>query len=442
MPDSDSIPRSICIIGAGFTGLAAAHELAGRGYSVTILERGDSPGGAAAGFTMPDWDWYAEYFYHHWFTNDSDIFRFMDALGLAHNRFVVATKTGIKRNGAVHPIDGPWSILQYPGVSITAKMRLAAAVLYLKTVTRWQRFDSVLLEDGLRSLFGTNATERIWAPLARSKWGGQYREVNMTWFWARIKKRTTRLGYYTGGFGRFARDAVAALEMKGVRVTCGTDVTGITKEGGKIAVTRDGGITERYDIVLLTSSPAAVERLCGHADAAFTQRLRSLRYLCASVFVFVLKESLLRGYYWLNVADDRAAEDVLWPLVVVEQTAIADRSHYGGSALVYVGLYRDVRSAEEWALFRRNALQVMREVNGRFDESWIVSEWKHHTEYAQPLYGLDHASTVPSFDTPIENLYWASMHHIYPWDRGTNYAVQSGRQVAAHILSRQSARED
>ena len=40
------------------------------------------------------------------------------------------------------------------------------------------------------------------------------------------------------------------------------------------------------------------------------------------------------------------------------------------------------------------------------------------------------ASAGSFLKTPIPGLYWASMSHVYPWDRGTNYAVEIGHKVA------------
>ena len=36
--------------------------------------------------------------------------------------------------------------------------------------------------------------------------------------------------------------------------------------------------------------------------------------------------------------------------------------------------------------------------------------------------------------TPIEGLYLANIQQVYPWDRGTNYAVNLGNKVAETIL--------
>jgi hypothetical protein len=40
---------------------------------------------------------------------------------------------------------------------------------------------------------------------------------------------------------------------------------------------------------------------------------------------------------------------------------------------------------------------------------------------------------IPNVRTPLPGLYFASMSQVYPWDRGTNYAVEMGRKVA-HLM--------
>jgi phytoene desaturase len=62
--------KKIIVIGAGFSGLAAATSLASKGFDVTILEKNDSPGGRARvfeanGFTFdmgPSWYWMPDVF--------------------------------------------------------------------------------------------------------------------------------------------------------------------------------------------------------------------------------------------------------------------------------------------------------------------------------------------------------------------------------------------
>jgi hypothetical protein len=47
----------------------------------------------------------------------------------------------------------------------------------------------------------------------------------------------------------------------------------------------------------------------------------------------------------------------------------------------------------------------------------------------------NHSANIPNLQTPLPGLYFASMSQVYPWDRGTNYAVEIGRRVASLILN-------
>ena len=72
----------IAVIGAGFGGLAAALDLVKAGHAVTVFEADAGPGGLAAGFKEPGWDWSVEKFYHHWFTSDQHMFQLFQELGI------------------------------------------------------------------------------------------------------------------------------------------------------------------------------------------------------------------------------------------------------------------------------------------------------------------------------------------------------------------------
>ena len=60
----------VVIVGAGFTGLAAAYDLTKKGFSVTVLESDDRVGGLAGSFEVNGHN--LEKFYHHWFAATAD----------------------------------------------------------------------------------------------------------------------------------------------------------------------------------------------------------------------------------------------------------------------------------------------------------------------------------------------------------------------------------
>jgi protoporphyrinogen oxidase len=68
--------------------------------------------------------------------------------------------------------------------------------------------------------------------------------------------------------------------------------------------------------------------------------------------------------------------------------------------------------------------------NPAFERDWVKKVWVFKTNYAQPVPLVNHSKNIPSIQTPIDGLYFASMSQVYPWDRGTNFAVEIGRRAA------------
>ncbi|HLA43427.1 MAG TPA: hypothetical protein VJZ27_08340, partial [Aggregatilineales bacterium] len=72
--------------------------------------------------------------------------------------------------------------------------------------------------------------------------------------------------------------------------------------------------------------------------------------------------------------------------------------------------------------------------NPNFSSEWILKRWVFRAPYAQPLPTVNHSRNIPDLKTPVDGLYWASMSQVYPWDRGTNFAVEIGQQVAKRVI--------
>ena len=55
------------------------------------------------------------------------------------------------------------------------------------------------------------------------------------------------------------------------------------------------------------------------------------------------------------------------------------------------------------------------------------------TKFAQPVVETNHSRLLPEISTPLDDLFWAGIEQVYPYDRGINYAVKIGRQAAKQI---------
>ncbi len=433
-----SEPLNVAIIGAGAAGMAAAWDLVRTGHSVTLFEAGASVGGLAAGFKDDGWDWHLEKFYHHWFESDQDVLRLAEEIGVRDRIRFPRPKTSYWLDGKLYRSEISPSALLLP-LPLFGKLRLALAGAYLKLTPDWQRLEQHTAHNWMRRTMGDAVYNKLWRPLLIGKFSDRYQDVNMAWMWARIKARSLRLGIYDGGFQAFLEAFADALRQHDADIRLNSPVTRIqpTDEGIVLHV---GGSAQRFDRVLSTTSPRLLLKLTdGLADTPYGQQVGQLESIGAICVVYALKRSLLTdGTYWLSLpatSADKALSEFPF-LALVEHTNWMDRAHYGGDVLVYAGDYVPPDHAyfqmDETALAERFMEQMPR-FNPDFQPDWVRKTWVFRAPYAQPVPGVQHSQRIPPLTTPFKGLYWASMSQVYPWDRGTNYAVEIGRRAAALI---------
>lgn len=429
----------IAIIGAGATGLAAAWDFANAGHHVAIYEAADQVGGLAAGFKDDHWQWTLEKFYHHWFANDHHILALADEMGVRDRILFPRPKTSYWIDGAPVRSEISPSALLLP-LPLAATLRMALAGLFIKLTPRWRYLERVTADQWMRRWMGREAYEKFFMPLLIGKFADDYDQVPMSFIWARIVKRTLKLGTYIGGFQAFLDELAAQLRTKGVSIHLNAPVDSLTQADAKPALIIDGK-RHSFDRVLSATSPRLLLQMVdGLADTDYGRQAAALKSIGGLCVVFALTQPLLTDdTYWLNLPATTAdkSKSAFPFLALVEHTNFISRDHYGGDHIVYCGDY--VPPTHEYFQLSENALverfiPALRKVNPAFQPGWIRKSWVWRAPYAQPVPALNHSRNIPALKTPLPGLYWASMSQVYPWDRGTNYAVEIGRRAARQAM--------
>lgn len=399
----------VAVIGGGFTGLSAAYELGKRHHTVTLYEAGETLGGLAYGFKQQNWDWYLEYAYHHWFTNDYAILSLINELNLQDKLIISRPITASLFKGKAYQLDTPLHLLTFPGLSLIDKCTTGALLAFLKINPFWKPLENQTAEHLLTTFGGTHAYQRLWEPLLYGKFGTFAPTVSAAWFWARIKKRTPRLMYIQGGF----HTLVIALAQA------------IKNQGGSIRLeTKLDAIPKGFDRVLLTVPTPIAKKLIPNLTAP------SIPHLHAQTLILETYKPILKHIYWLNITDRS------FPfLAAVAHTNFMDPIHYGGHHLTYFGNYlpqnHTFLSMTKDQLIAKFKPYIKKIASGPFT---VINSYMFTGPYAQPVHQLHYSQKIPAFKTPLANVFLANMDSIVPWDRGTNYAVDLGKKAAHNML--------
>ena len=452
----------VAILGGGIAGLTAAHELAKAGHTVTVYEAAPQAGGLASGFRDEGWEYPLERFYHHLFTTDTAIRGLVEEIGYGDKLAFYRQNTAQWWNGRPRTLQGGLdavrlrlgslrkqfpvpdivatglSVVTFPGMPLLDRMRMGAASAYLKYLMRdWRPLERYTAAGWTRRWMGETAYGAFVYPLLEGKFGRYAEQVNMAWLWARLKTRSFRLGYFEGGFQGFVDALVDHVRRAGVRVDLDSPVSALAElpEGGwRVAASLRQGPAEEadFDAVIATGSPQLLGRLVPQLPSDYLSQVKKLDSLGAVVMTLALRRPLTKDVYWMNMPKDE------FPfLALVEHTNLIDPKHYGGDHLVYCGDYLEP-SHEYFQLTQEELLErflpALKKVNPSFDRSWVRATWLHREVYAQPIVPVNHSRNVPALATPLRGLFWASMSQVYPWDRGTNFAVELGQRVARETI--------
>ncbi len=429
-----SYTQRVLIIGGGIAGLSAAYDLARAGYEVTVWEAAPQLGGLASGFKASHWEWPLEKFYHHLFQSDKDILHLATEIGLGPDIIFRRPITSVWKDGRSYPFDSPLRVLRFPHLNLADKIRMGIVLAYLRFSKNWRTFERVTAHEWLARTLGSRAYQILWEPLLVGKFGAHYKEVNLAWFWARIHKRSPALGYFRGGFQHFVDVLAQQVEAHGGRILTRHPAQHIQPlSPWRFRVTASGDAWEG-DIVITTVSPQAFARMTPDLPANYLDKVRNLKSMGAVVMTLALSHRMTEQDYWINLPKQEG-----FPfLAFVEHTNYMEREHYGGDYILYLGDYLppehpyfDMSEDELLNVF----LPALSRFNPQFTPDWIKEVWVHKARYAQPVVPLNYSQQIPDLRTPLPGLYFASMSQVYPWDRGTNYAVEIGRRVATLVQS-------
>lgn len=447
--------QRIAIIGGGFAGMTAAYELGKKGYQTFLFERMPELGGLAG--TFPIAGTRLERGYHHWFTSDTHIVDQMGELGLGDRVQWIQSRTGWFENGKIWSMVSPTDLLRLGVLPFQDRLRLGLVVFYLTYLqsnrANLTKYEKITAHDWWTKYGGANAWDKVWNPLFKGKFGAEAENIPMLYHWFKMvlrigsRKNLAKevLGYPRGSFQVLIDALEQAIKKQGGKFYLGTTIQRIVVENGSAcglqiapdevsqAAQRElaGGTSyASFDRIICTAPSFATLKMVSELSAGYVAKMTAAKYMAAVLLILKMKQSMT-PIYWMNIADRTI------PFVAtIEHTNFIPPQVYNGKRVMYVSNYLDP-SSPYFQMSREELFEAymphLKKINPNFTPDWVEEMWHFKEAAAQPIIPLNYSRLIPELRTPLRNLYLANTTQIYPEDRGTNYSVRLGQDIARMV---------
>ncbi len=391
--------KKIAIVGAGISGLYLAYRLSSKN-KVIVFEKNNQVGGLASTFQSDNWSWPLESFYHHFFTSDKKLISLLKELSLSF--FWQKPTTAIWQNEKVNDFSSPQDLFTFPEISFFDKVRLGGTLGLLKIIPNYRLIPKKEASKLFPLLMGKTSYQKIWEPLMRGKFGSFQNRIPAVWLWARIKKRSTSLGYPKGGFSQITNCLVQKIKTQGGQIKTNFPITRATQLAG-------------FDKIIFTTPKITFQQIFKEKPLCQVAYLASLNLIISSPQP-LFEDSL----YWLNITDPS------FPFVaIINHSGLVSSKKYNNSFPIYLGGYYQQNDP----IMKESAQEVftkfnpfLKRINPKFNPQ-NCQFFLNKNLWAQPIADLNQPQPHPSFKTKYQNVFLVNMEQIYPWDRGVNYAL-------------------
>jgi protoporphyrinogen oxidase len=430
----------IVIIGSGLSGLSAGYKLC-KSNQITIFEKDEEIGGMAASYFQDNngKEYFIEKYYHHIFRSDSELLALIKELGLEKQMLWLEGTNAYFVDGKNYPMNTPVQILRFSPLSFTDLVKLGLLVLRIKTINDTTSYDRIKARDWILATAGRSVYENFFAPLLKSKFGDNAKNVSAAWLIGRVKIRSDRgkegekLGYLRGGFNSLIETLSKEITAHGGKILKNKEVSEILINDNKVQGVIIDGNAMPCDAVISTVEPRVLDVLTKGKLESLHETLNDIRYQgTACALIGLDKRLMVDGNYWLNLKADVPFG------AVIEHTNFMPLEDYG-EHLVYITAYfqdeKDflwVQKEEEVLDSYMRGLEKIFPEFSRADVHWVKLFRRIDTA---PVYEQGYLQKVLPFAAGPSGLYLAGMFSStnYP-ERSMNGSVKAGFEAANLLL--------
>ncbi|WP_410209782.1 NAD(P)/FAD-dependent oxidoreductase [Aquirhabdus sp.] len=421
--------QRIAVLGAGPMGLAVAYQLAHEGHQPVVFEADDRVGGMTAAFDFNGLS--IERYYHFHCISDYAFLQMLEELGLSSKMHWVETKMGYWYQNQLQAWGNPLALLQFKGLSLTAKLRYGLHAFLSTKRDDWQPLDNVEASAWIKGWVGAEAYEVLWRRLFDYKFYDYVGNLSAAWIWSRIHRIgrsryslfREKLGYLDGGSETLLQGMKSAIEAKGGIIHLKTPVSKVVIEDGVIKGVEYLEQFEAFDKVVSTIPLPYVARIMPDLPEHLLTAFNAKKNIAVVCVIAKLKKAVTENF-WLNTNDPEMDIPGL-----VEYSNLRPLEQH----VVYVPFYmpgEHEKFSEPDSAFLDKVRTYLKKINPELTDNDFIDIRASRYRYAQPICEPEYLKKLPPVALPIQGLWVADTSYYYPEDRGISESIGFGRNMA------------
>lgn len=426
--------KEISIIGGGMLGMSMALNLQRKGYNVNIFEAAEKPGGLAEPWSFNGIIW--DKFYHVILMSDLNTRNLLKELGIDDRLNWKETKTGFYTNGKLYSMSNTLEFLKFPPLSMFDKFRLGLTIFIASKIKNWEKLENQYVEDWLKKWSGKKTFEKIWLPLLRAKLGELYKDTSAAFIWATIQRmyaarrsglKKEMFGYVEGGYKTIIESLSNHLKEVGVKIHTSHRMKDLVNSKDKHRLIFENGKEYNTDKVVFTLPSTIIPKLWTGIPQEEREKHESISYLGVSCTSMLLRKDI-SPYYVTNITDD----DV--PFTgIIEMSALVDKKHFNGNALVYLPKYvapgDEIFSKTDETIHEEFKTKIL-SMYPHIKEDDILAMKTAKAPMVFALNTLNYSKKLPEVKSEVEGIYYANSAMITNGTLNVNETIGIANQVA------------
>lgn len=418
--------RHIIIIGGGIIGLASAYIAARAGHRVSIVEGSAQFGGLLNTFTVGGTP--LEHYYHHFFTQDSELIWLLRELGIEQDLEFHETSMSVFHDKHLYAFNSASDLLRFKPIHFWDKIRFGLSSIYLWKIADWRKNEDVSALDWLSKWSGTTTVNTLWKPLLNLKFGPYADQVPLSWMIGRLRQRMNsrtkgveKLGYLRGSLQKLLDRLLTELRNMDVELIPNARVTSLNISNKQLlSLNTEKGVIAGDEFISTIPTPYLAPMLRQDAPK-LADSLEAIEYFGVICTVLELDRPL-GDTYWINITDEKLPFGGL-----IEHTQLVSSNNYNNRHIVYLSRYfakeEDIADMDEASILAL-MIPAVKQVYPAFDESWVQESSVFKTLTAATVCDLNFSQRVPDCKTLVRNLHLANMSHVYPDERSVSNSIR------------------